>query len=356
MAQNLIDNNARIINERVEGFSQPAICETSTHRLYTAHITGLDTLEIHYSDDNGANWNLDKTFNIISGTISIGMFSFAVSDQDDIFLAYVLDEGSNYYTIKVKKRDYLTGDWSEILEETNIESVPIKTKPQLIWNRRADLTRLHLFWIDTSDGSSIDIYNKYTDNYGNSWTNGGSYPYNTSTVNVLASIDSNLNTGDIYILCYNSSSLGILKEGIFNSTGTETTFSNAGGVGNVDDKGASLAIDSSGNRWIVQYYIDDSTRYLKVWKNNVQSVELMSSSGSDLILDGMTVLGIDASDNIFAFYTKEIDKKAYYRKHAQETSTWGSEIALTTGDGLRINCQKHSLIGSNKLHTVFYAD
>lgn len=354
---NLIDTDAKTIAERNEGFGHPSICRVSGGRIYTAHILDSGNLEIHYSDDTGSSWTLDTTFSPNSGNINIDMFSFVISDLDDIFLTYCEDEGLDYYTLKVLKRDHISGTWSEILEENTIQNVGTILQPLINWNRY-ESNRLHIFWqrhLDAAGSWEVDIYNKYSDNYGSSWTNGGDYPkvleYN-SDIQCTSDIDTDPVTGDVYILRYRTAAYIKLHQIKYNSIGT---YQNNTDIGANLRKhyGAKIVITDTGDIWIAKYGEVSNWYDAIIYKNGVQSLVFGNVQFSDSIKRGMFALGLDGDNNIYLFFTKS-DDKAYYYKYDNDSSSWGSETSLTAGEGLRIGSEKFSLIVSDKLHVVYY--
>ena len=355
---NLIDTDAKIIYEREDGFAEHSVIRTSDGRIYIGHINTSGQLEIRYSDNGGTNWSLDTTFSPPSGEGDIDMFSFAISDLDDVFLTYSFATDIDTYTLKVQKRDHSSETWSEVLSETSLVSTGIILKPLITWNRKSGLSRLHIFWLTHASGRSpVYINNKYTDNYGSSWTNGTQRTHATDNYHyTIDSIDSNPLTSDIYLIVRltNATFRGKMERwnynGIFQSSADIVSSTNRNLFGH------SLVIDNQGNRWIISFREGSGTYYFQVYKNETTfSVDLITSGVSQTYKD-MYCIGSDASDNIYAFYTKKSDDKAYYKKYDEETSTWSSEIALSSGDAFRIGCEQHSLVGNNKLHTSYYTD
>ena len=354
---NLIDNDALIVNERVEGFGQSSIIRITGGRIYVGHVNNSGDLEIHYSDNAGSSWTLDTTFNEAQ---NIDMFSFTVSDLDDVFLTYSFATAADVYTLKVKKRDHTAGTWSEILNETSLDSAGVILKPLITWNRKALLTRLHVFWLTHATGSSsVYIDNKYTNNYGTSWTSGTQFNYTLSSDQfTVDTIDSLPSSGELYILMRKTNVHNIAVQWVYNSTGLRTGQKNTAELANRWQYGNSSAIDSNGDTWLInfsrEYYAGNYT--LKVWKNETSLSLTILDSVSQTMIKGMLSIGIDGSDNVYIFYVKIADEKCYYRKYDAGTATWGTEIVVTTGDGKRIGCEQHSLIGSAKLHLSYYTD
>jgi len=346
---NLIDTDSKNIGERAEGFGFPGIIRDSNGRIYTGHITDSNTLEIHYSDNNGSTWNLDETFSLISGTSSIDMYSFTVSDQDDIFLTYSLNEGSDVYTLKVKKRDHTSGNWSEILEETSITSESIILHPLITWNRY-ESNRLHVFWLGHTPSANAIIYNKYSDNYGNSWTSGTNKTLDDN-IRTISSLDTDPTNGDVYLTEYNTVSETYPHLYKFSSVGVYQNVSNLEQTR--DNFGLYVSIDSTGNRWIA-FYGEKNNWYSGILlKNDEAGILFHYTSGTHALKKGMFSIGIDGVDNIYIFYTKP-DGKAYYKKYDKDTETLGDEVSLTVGDGLRVNCEQHNFIRDDKLNFVYY--
>ena len=336
---NLIDTDAKIINARIEGYGHPSVIRTSGGRIYVGHVIAVSgDLEIHYSDNNGSSWTLNKTYDSGSGNGDIDMFSFAVSDQDDVFITYSYTTAPDVYTLKVQKRDYSLETWSEVLEVTNISHTTYKLAPKITWNRY-ESNRLHIFWRDVNT-----VKNKYSDNYGSSWIDGTNWAL-AATTEPLYNIDSDPTNGEIYQWHKRTSNSGYIK---FSSVGVKN------GLNDISVRfthALSGLIDSNGDRWFASYRVDGATKRVDIYKNTVYTQNLYTGECKL----GMVSIGRDGSDNIYVFYTK-IDEKTYYRKYDKETSTWESEITLTSGDGLRIGCEQHTLIDSNELHLSYYID
>ena len=114
--------------------------------------------------------------------------------------------------------------------------------------------------------------------------------------------------------------------------------------------GGALAIDSSGNRLRFIKFACGGDWFLDVHKNTSRILRMQGY----IAKSGMLSLGIDGDYNVYIFYVKYSYEKCYMKKY--NGSTWESEIAITTGDGLRPSCEQHSLLSASKLNFVFYTD
>jgi len=356
---NLIDNDGKIITERAEGFGQPSVVRVSGGRIYVGHINDNGDLEIHYSDTDGSSWTLDDTFSSGSGNGDIDMFSFAVSDLDDVFVSYVFSTASDTYTIKIQKRDHTAGTWAEVLSEAGIVSDTTVLKPLLAWNRKPSLTTLHMFYMYKGVGAgSGTLGNKYSTNYGSSFSNGANKVITEGDfVYALDSIDTIASSGNVYITRRITDATTTARAMIYNETGTYQSDTYIHDGSNKNQYGISMAIDSMNNRWYLWFGQPFGGNYmLKVMKNEITESLSIYNGGSQTYMKGAGMIAIDGSDNIYAIYIKLADEKAYYRKYDVGTDTWESEVALTTGDGLRVGFEQHSLVGSDKLHFTYYTD
>ena len=316
-----IDNDAKVFGERASGYAAPGVVRDSDGRVYAAHYNESNQLEVHYSDDNGANWTLDTTFT----ESNMDYLSMVVSENDDVFVAFC--EGTTSpVNLVIKKKDGVSSTWSEVLSE----SVSTDTQPPvLIYNRYNN--RLFLFWV-----TSTVLYNKYSDDKGSTWSSNNSYTSFGATI----CTDGDYSTVDGYMGVWISHAtykqiIIWTPSGAF-STGVDANVPNGYGI---------FAYDSSGNR----YCGAGSTSFIRVYLNGFNVW-----NGPDVKL-GHYSIGIDNDDNVYVFYTKT-DEKCYYRKYTNETDTWSSETALTTGDGLRPACEKHPIPLSTSLHLTYFSD
>lgn len=356
---NLIDNDALDLGLTEAGWGQPgAVMNASIASFFVAQVNSTGNLEVYKSSDDGLSWSLDTTF--IDST-SIKVFSFADSPRGDIFLAFSYATATDVYTIKVKKRDYSTGTWSEILSETALDCTTIPLKPFIAWNRY-ESNRLHVFWMEhASAGSSGDIYNKYSDNYGSSWTNGSSYPYSVSYGNfdyTIDSIDTSPTDGKV-VVYHRIVGVSIpLSEQEFSSVGLVGSNTFLPNTLNRNHLGSSAVIDSSNNRWVLLYYYYATTGLYTlevIDRTGTDDITIMSA-GTPQIYSSNLAIGADTDGNIYVLYTKTADDKCYYRKYNLATTTWEAEVTLTTGEGLRPSCVQHQPSGSSRLLTTFYTN
>lgn len=354
----LIDNDALDLGVVDSGYGQPGVVHNaSLAAVFSAQVNSTGNLEIYKSTDDGISWTLDTTF---TDSINIKMFSFADSPRGDIFVAFSYTTATDVYTIKVKKRAYDTGTWSEVLSETNLDCTNFPLKPLITWNR-FESNRLHIFWIShASSTSSGDIYNQYSDNYGSSWTNGSSYPHSIVYGDNNYTIDSmDTSPTDGKVVVYHRLVIGGVPL-------AELEFSSVGLVGsntflpnglNKNNKGSSAVIDSNNNRWVLLFYSTVSAVYtLEVIDRSGSDDITIYTGASEYIYKGNLCIGRDTEDNIYVFYTKKSDDKCYYRKYNLATTTWEAETALTAGEGLRPACVQHQALGSSKLFTTFYTN
>ena len=338
---NLIDNDAKVIGETIRGYGFPHVIRTSGGRLYTAHINDPgNQLEIHYSDNDGVNWNLDTTFT----ETGIVTFCLCRSEQDDIFVAFSEDNGDNTFDIRVKKRDHSTGIWSEVRANINQTTTSLTDRVctvAITYNRF--INRLHLAWI-YADAGDIYLANEYSDNYGSTWSSG-------DTTVLYGSADT------IYLYCGDTSPIDgkvfwwitriIGNRGyVYVYTASQIYFSSHA-ITPTCPEAFSGAVDSSGNYWSFEM---DSLTNIRAFKNI--TVNLNVDVGT--CYNGMVALGMDGANNVYVFYVKDADDECYYRKYNALAGTWGTETTLTTGDGLRPSCEQHALASSLTLNVVFY--
>ena len=349
----LIDNDAKKLAQagREEGFGHPGLVRKEADgEIYSGHINVYGELEIEYSAD-GSSWTSDTTF---SEATNIDQYSFAVSDQDDIYVAYSIETSTNVYTIKVKKKHYSTDIWTEINSVTSIDSEGVVVKPVLIVNKGSASTRLHLFWGDRLSGvGHLDIYSQWTDDYGTGWTNGTSYPFATFSVGDYDhSLDSGLATsdGNVYLF-YHLPSLGWgIYRVTFSSAGSGSGDARVSSGSNHSFAGVACAADLADVKYTLGYRNNGSFENVYLFRETTNY-----TCFTGIIVDGMLSVGIDGDDNVWCFYVKDSDKKAYYRKF-DGTLTFGTETALTTGNGYRVNSEQNSALTSTTMHTSYYID
>lgn len=334
---NQIDNDAKVIAGDDYGFGHPAICRLSSTVMFVAHINESDELEIHKSIDDGLNWVLKKSL-----TSASRFFQLIFMTSTKAALVYL--KNANEFEVWVTTDS--GENWANKLDITI--GVDSNDKAALLYN--SSLGRLYVFsHMQVANGY---MYNQYSDNDGDTWT--GTEQGGSSAD--LADVDIDLITNYIYVVYF----YGLPANNYyrwFNSSGTLLgTSANLGEAGNTyHDK--NFAIDSVGNRYFV--YIKNTTAtlrdYLMVRRNEGAETQLFYVDvDSPQIIKGSTSIGIDEDDNVFVYYTKTSDEKTYYRKYNAGTSTWEAEVELIAVANNRINCEKHILALSNKLHFVYY--
>ena len=360
---NLIDNDALDIGTLLSGYGEPGIVQNDSIGLtFSAQVNSTGNLEVYKSSDEGVSWTLDTTF---TDDTNMRMFSLATSVRGDIFVAfsYITDVVNDTYTIKVKKRDYITGVWSEVLNEIGRTSTTYPVKPLVTWNR-FESNRLHLAWMEHSTGGNGSIFNIYSDDYGATWNSKftnqkviflGDADY------ALDSIETNPIDGTLWTYSRLVETASTLLVYSFSSAGVWGGFSdNLPSATTRLHRGASSVTDSTGKRWTLLYYKYSSTdqyRLEVIDSSGTYDLTVLSvDSGSGLLLDGNVSIGCNSADDIYIFYTKLSDSKCYYRKFDAVGTAWGVETELTTGDGFRPACTKHKSSGSDRFITTFYTD
>jgi len=336
---NQIDTDVEVRGENTKGFGQNKIVRVSGGRLYTAHLTDVYDVEVHYSDNGGTSWTLDNTFSETNARF----ISMCVSELGDVFVCYVIGSGTSH-TVKVKKRDYSAGTWSEVLSEALTLYVSGSTTGVMICYNQG-MNRLHAFWFwHVTSSSYIRISNKYSDNRGTSWTSGTDYDVESGAGPYALSIwglDSSSVDSKVYCYIKNAKSN---RHGIhrFNNVGVHDSWLYNRTY--IPNGGASL-VDSAGDFW--QLYQDGNTE-CAIDKNGVR--QKLIASNAHYFDYGMCAIGEDGDNNIFIIYTKNSDGKLYKRS---SEDTFTDETALTTGAGDRPSCEQHSLGSSDELHYVY---
>lgn len=353
---NLIASDSKVIGESYSGYGQNNLITISTGRLYAGHIqdsTGY--LEIHYSDDGGSTWTLDYTGSV---TIDSNAFSLCKSDLDDVYVCYWLGASSTSRTVNVLKRDHVALTWSSVksLAITEFNSGELMGA-MCHFNRL--YTRLHVVMAYHNSGNYIGVYGIYSDDRGTTWSGITTIyqPYNTgvSQNSYLWGVDSSPLTGQLYILNANSADTqwNVLQCNYDYSSPTRPIYDSVNN--STGYLGGAIVVDSSGNYWFTINYIWAGPSYKAgVWKNTSQSLNL--SPGSDLYFHGNFSIAADGQDNIYFFYVKRADNKCYWNKYTKTSASWGTEAALTSGDGLRLLCEQHSKPSSTKINYVFYTN
>jgi hypothetical protein len=322
-----IDNDAKVYSDRAEGYAKPGVVRDSNGRIYVAHYTASNELEVQYSDDNGTTWSLDTSFD----DSDIDYISMAVSNNNDLFVSYCSGVSSPVNLI-IKRRSASLGTWSEVLSES------VSTNPQqplLCFN--SIVNRLYIFW----RGSSNNISCRYTSDYGTTWTDiiSNTLPLGQLTTR-LEDLDFK-NSGVIGVRSYDPT---YSRTFIFGSDGLYIEYEDQG-INTTS--GAQFIYDSNNNRYMI--LVVNTTIYL--YRNGV-SLATIGGLGKP----GHCALGADNDNNVYYIYTKN-DEKCYYRKYNAETASLeASEVALSSGDGLRPACEKHSIPLSTASHVAYFSD
>lgn len=339
---NQIDTDAKVIGENALGFGQQHVLAIGT-TLYAVKITDTNTIEVHKSTDSGANWTVDTTFSSLTNPVSL---SLCKSEQGDLFLGFV----HNTSYVIVKRKHYSTGTWTEVYNTSHTVGADSAGQHALVVYSKTQ-TRLYLLY---NSGDS-NVYNKRSDDYGGTWSTATKTNFGSAGSPELRLYSAcTAPNGNMYYLLWSNLIAQVFTK-IINADG-----SNGSTEGNITNTlanfyGGEMAIDSSSNRWRIWYYISGGNYYLKVDKNASESLSVNYST-TDTIYKGMLSIGIDGANNVYIFYTKKTDGKCYYRMFTNSTSTWGSETALTSGDGLRPSCEQVSLPSSNKLNVIYFTN
>ena len=340
---NLIDIDAQIFGENKSGFGQQHVKRLSNGDLYAVQINDASGIEIHKSVNNGTSWTIEQTYAAITSPKHL---TLASTENDDLFLSYI-ENASSPYNIVVKKRNFGTTAWSEVLSES--VTTLSNAVPYAMLTFNGAVTRLHLVWINNNSGK---LYNeRHTDDKGSTWStvvdtgsSGFTFPV------YLFGVDTDINTGNIYLFL--EYGISVKHTAKLSSSGA---FDSIEGSITDQNDGACFAVDSSGNRYLLIYRFFSGTSIytLELYKNTV-NIFTDNFSTTDTIFEGMLSMGIDGDDNIHIFYTKKSDNKCYTRKWDSIGSSMGSESAFTTGDGIRPSSEQRISSGSTKLNTIFY--
>jgi len=338
---NQIDNDSKIIAGDDRGFGHPAIVRCSDTLMFAGHVNDSDELEIHKSIDNGSSWTLVKTITDIAGARKFSLIAINSTSAGFIY---------SYFNTNYGYQIYITTnsgtDWT-LKKTENYTGTLFDAKYLLIYN--SNISRLYAVAM-----RGTQFVGRYTDNLGDSWTDwsgtGGVYSN-------LVDVDIDYLTNYIYVYYHYSGSpptyVHYWKS--FTSNGTYIAQSTVLGVTGNTYPDQNLAIDSLGNRYIT--YVKNVTAtlrdYLMVRKNEGSETQLFYVDlASPQIIKGSVAINVDANDNIYVFYTKIADGKTYYKMY--NGSTWGTETELIGVANNRINCEKHVLEGSDKLHFAYY--
>jgi len=342
-----IDTDSKVQGEINDGFGQQHIVKTAAGRLYATHITDINDVEVHFSDDDGSTWTLDTTFSGLSG---IRHLSMTKSEIDDIFLFIMTGTGSPT-TFLVKKRDSGLGTWSEVRSESDTGQGGSLLFGMITYNRF--INRLHLVW--SFQGSNQVLRSIFSDDKGSTWS--GITTVSTSTFGGSTSfwgLDSNPVNGNLHVF-YKTGGNTLVK--VLDFGGVVISSRSIPDLGTV--LGGGLVVDSSGNEFVIWYMETSGGIFeLRVEKNGVNILQDTSFLFTqDNIKRGMMAVGIDGGDNIFIFYTREdTNGKLHFKKFNAPTQTFDADQEFTVNEGLRPSIEQHIATGSTKLNVIFYTD
>lgn len=348
----LIDNDAKNLTNRVQGTGQPAIVRTPANVMYAAHVNDDYNLEVHYSTNNGTSWTADVEFD---ETGNIDMPNIVSDASGNIYLAYSAVVGTDQYAIKVKKRSISTGLWTDVTPGTLTATIDndggYQVKPFLTFNRSV-ANRLHLFYVTwNGNGTDYRSRNVYSDDYGSSWSAEVTYTIGSAQSNIRSYgvfLDSQSN-GTVYFGVYSSVPVRITLIP-YTSVGVQSGSTSTFGPG-VDLDATTGVIDINDNICLAY---DAPTAPSSRFRAYIGVTGTTLESASTAVA-GSLAMGADRGGNVYVFYTKS-DDNAYYRKYDVSTDLWGSETALTSStDGLRVSCEKLTIVGSNKMNFVYYS-
>ncbi len=344
----IIASNAKYFADgRGYSFGFQPLVSYGTNLRFASQLNDVNALDVY--SFNGANWLLDKTYT----DVYMESPTMCKSELNDIFLAYKMSSASPF-TIKVKKRDHTSGIWTEVLSQSvTFTNAGGYSTPLMVYNRA--INRLHLFWtqIDGTTGAyQRKICNKYSDDYGGSWSAINEYNYGSPGAFAWFygfAIDTHPLNGNIYVFVCAEGTGGSVE--LFNYSGIrQSTNYTVTGITNLYD--GEVAVSSAGDVYIASRTRNvAATHGVGVVKNG-SGIGGGGSSGSDLWYYQSLGLGIDNSDNVYLFYQKRADGKAYWQMW--NGSTWTSEAALTSGTGYRIAVEVHTYMSSTKINMCYF--
>ena len=308
-------------------------------KIYASHITDTNNVEVHYSENNGADWILDDSFS----ETAPNFLSMCKSENNDIFLC-VRTGSASPVSHKIYRRNYLSGAWSVVLTEA-VSTTGNLSYALITYNRF--INRLHMVWTKR-DGVILD--EKHSDDYGDSWTEGAGYSVGSAGAceGQLWGIDTDPSNGDIHI--FSTHYITNPRVQIFNvNGGYSSTYGDNGAYANY---GGAFAIADDGTRY--RLYYEETNNKLCLRRNN-DAFDLMDS-GTLLLNEGMLAMGIDNAGLVYMFYSKQSDNKCYYRTYNPVGSVHSGELSFTAGQGQRPSCEQHTLPTNDQLHTVFFTD
>jgi hypothetical protein len=353
---NQVDTGLKIlVAESNIGFGQQQILSISSGaRLYTAYVNDANQIEVRYSDNGGASWTFDTGFSETSPY----HVSMCRSELNDIFVCYVSNVISPYI-FKVKKKDHTTGSWSEIANVSLTTTATYKPSAMVTYNRATN--RLHLFWLNTSNGTSAIMSNQYSDDYGSTWSSVTNYSGGQNNIEVgLLGLDTDPLTGKVLVLSpgfYNSGNSYINR---FSPTGVFDVNYSTGNMGTVN--GGSMSIDASGVIWYALLGNSGGNYYIRLYSQTTQSSYTQvanQTAAYKTFLNGNITLGLDGATNWYMFYTANPAYSPNYPQLLYFTNRIGSgtvATALTTTDGVRPSCEQRSIPSLTKVNYTFVSN
>ena len=347
----VIDTDSKIIQPRLWCFGGTPVKSYGTNQLYACHLTNVNEYEVHWF--NGTVWALSATFT----DLGMDSGSIAISELGDVFFCYqytVVSRGN----LKVKKRDHITGLWTEVLNYTGIpDSSTNPPNPHITYSRFENKLVVSCGYHD--GGGVHQVRTWYSTDYGNTFTptlhtivGGQNPPQYTSMWN----LDTDPSNGDIWFMYqyYNNSPLGYSwglwkqdKDGA--SPGApyyEMTATNI--------KAGAMLLDSSGNKVYAVYRENGGNYWLSAYRNLGSTTNLAGGGTTPFIYDGMMAMGRDNSDNIYLFYVRIDDGLVHYRKYDFVGASWGAEQALSPGQARRVGADQNPSPANPRVNVVYY--
>jgi len=351
-----ISSNELIQAESAFGFGQHRVVETTSNVLFACQINSDNEIEVYTSSDEGSSWSIDTTF---TGLTTPRKLSMCVSERGDIFLCFT----NNSKYIVIKRKHYSTGVWSEVLNYQQDGMTNGHLVPALITYNRY-INRLHVFWAmnnKAGDNSYYNINNKYSDDYGDNWSNGTGYGSSSATVApALWSIASDPVDGNVLVqYTYGSSDWAVTTNtNEFTSAGVRV---NTWGGNKVQySHYIGVAISPEGVSYDFQFYVRSGYNDKLIVREHTGISSYTSRldedlGGQNILSSGEGCIASDGSGNIFIFYTKKTDLKCYYRKYDKLTTSWTSETAVSSGEGRRPTSSEIILSAFGKLRLLYTA-
>jgi len=320
----IIDNDALTQGDNPEGYSQPSIIRCSSSLMFVGHVNDSYTLEIHKSTDEGQTFSLNTSFSVG------GSCTFCLVPLTSTKAGLILYDGTN---IKYYRTDDSGANWTQKYSS----SVSGVTKLLLTYDPNSGK-----LWYARCYNSNAKLKMYYSTNLGDSWTDLGSLD-----AYYLYDIDADRLASNCYILYEYNNVLYVRR-----NTSNIWSFSES----NITFHDGKIVIDSTGKRFIFYVRRDTSTskERLVVRVNEGNEIVIYDPDSDNIIIKGSTSVACDNDDNIYVYYTKKSDEKAYYRKYNSGTDTWESEVKFIDVVNNRINTEKHVLAGSSKVNYIFY--